>query len=127
MDDAGQQARAKRFGFRADRAAYGCFVIEAEKKQKIVCIVDELALKTVTNDLENILPEVARDLTLLNLLGAPQELERCAIIYRDSKGIWDGVTWSKGEVGFYNINERDLDLAVKCVRSMEGPQKGLLQ
>lgn len=106
-----------RVGFSSARAAYGCILHEAPEG-KIVCLVDEDGPKSVTNDLDNILPELADDLCTIRFLESPQQLLCCAIMYRDSMGIWDGVTWDGRAVGFYSIGELTFDRALAKIRQI---------
>jgi hypothetical protein len=52
---------------------------------KVLYITDEGGLKSVTNDLENVLRDIADEMSV-------EMLRNTRIMYRDSMGIWDGVT-----------------------------------
>lgn len=75
----------------------------------VLYIKDRGGMKSVTNDMENVLKDILDDIgsTLLDY----------RIMYRDSNKIWDGVRISKiTEAGtircqFYSLNERDMDKA----------------
>lgn len=65
----------------------------------VVAIVDlDQGSKSVTNDMENVLDEVRSELG---------SLAGYAIIYRDCRGIWDGVRLGQRGVEFYALNETD--------------------
>ncbi|HET6558089.1 MAG TPA: DUF6011 domain-containing protein [Prolixibacteraceae bacterium] len=77
----------------ANRAEYD-YGIQGE----VIWIVDNGGLKSVTNDMENILADIIRE----------EEIDLCRykIMYQDSMGIWDGVRiGSSGSVTFFPIGE----------------------
>jgi hypothetical protein len=65
----------------------------------ILAIEDLGGMKSVTNDIENILSDIAK-YSLVNL-------SEYRIIYKDSQGVWDGITLKNGRVSFFPINETD--------------------
>ena len=52
----------------------------------------------VTYDMENVLDEIRAEIG---------SLWGYSVIYRDSRGNWDGVRLEQGEVKFYSLNETD--------------------
>lgn len=65
----------------------------------ILAIEDRGGMKSVTNDIENVLEDIRRAENV--------SFSRHLIIYKDSMGIWDGIRLVSGRVVFYSINERD--------------------
>jgi len=70
----------------------------------ILWITDEKGFKSVTNDMENVLRDIAE------VIGFEQLCHK-KIMYRDSMGIWDGVRFS-GEssissISFFPLTEKD--------------------
>lgn len=84
----------------------------------ILYITDEGGLKSVTNDMENVLADISEHVVL-------DELQDLKIIYRDSMGIWDGVNISFGEnhsikgISFYPVTEKNFGRACEKVMSMD--------
>lgn len=77
---------------------------------KVLYITDEGGLKSVTNDMENVLKDITETIAI-------RDLKNLRIMYRDSMGIWDGVGVSfiedqaiKG-VAFYPLTEKDFGKA----------------
>ena len=67
----------------------------------VLWIIDRGGYKSVTNDMENILLDIAE------VIGQDQ-LRQKKIMYRDSMEIWDGVRLSEnGVVSFFSLTERD--------------------
>lgn len=69
--------------------------------------------RTVTNDIENVVNEIYQ------VIG--EKIKDYHIIYRDSEGMWDGVTpsWEVKKCtscDFYNIGETDFNLALEKVK-----------
>ena len=77
----------------------------------IVWIRDLGGMKSVTNDIENVLQDILQDIAL----------ETKKIIYQDSMGIWDEVRCQieagtvKG-VTFHSIGEKDMSKALFSIR-----------
>lgn len=70
-------------------------------EETIIAIVDlDQGSRSVTNDIENVLDEISAH------LGG---LAGYAIIYRDSRGVWDGVRLERGVAVFYGLNETELE------------------
>lgn len=76
----------------------------------LLCIVDLNQGMSVTNDMERVLAKI----------NATTPLQGKKVIYRDSDGIWDGVTFDVAElnrtaailrVNFYHIGAKDLETA----------------
>jgi hypothetical protein len=66
--------------------------------------------RTVTNDIENVINEIYQ------VIG--EKIKGYKIMYRDSEGMWDGVTPSWGvkkcvSCDFYHIGETDFKLALE--------------
>lgn len=76
-------------------------------KGKVLIIEDsDLGNLSVTNDIQNVLTAIKKDLEFL-----PE-----TIIYRDSEGNFDGVDHDKGKfIKFYPVNESDLEKALEKV------------
>lgn len=67
----------------------------------VLWIIDRGGLKSVTNDIENVLKDIEA------VIG-PEGMKRKKIMYRDSMEIWDGVRVSEnGCVSFFPLTERD--------------------
>ena len=77
-------------------------------KGKVLIIEDsDLGNLSVTNDIQNVLTSIKKDLDFL-----PE-----TIIYRDSEGNFDGVEHEQGKFKrFYSVNESDLEKALEKVR-----------
>jgi len=78
-----------------------------ELRGNVVCIVDHDNGRSVTNDVQAVLADIARD-------GVNLATHR--VIYRDTMGVWDeillaGVTFS----AFRSINETDLSAALRKI------------
>jgi hypothetical protein len=70
----------------------------------VIAIVDHDAGRSVTNDAENVIADLA----------AVFDLSKYHVIYRDTRGIWDQllVDCTGHFVGFSRLNERDLFAAL---------------
>lgn len=81
------------------RAVYSCTV-----HGDVIAIVDHNQGKSVTNDAENVIADLA----------ARFDLSRYRVIYQDSLGTWDQLLVdSTGHfAGFSSLNERDLPAAL---------------
>lgn len=81
------------------RAVYSCTI-----HGDVIAIFDHNQGKSVTNDAENVIADLA----------ARFDLSRYRVIYRDSLGTWDQLLVdSTGHfAGFSSINERDLPAAL---------------
>jgi hypothetical protein len=71
----------------------------------VIAIVDHHQGKSVTNDAENVIADLAR---------RGFDLARFRVIYRDTRGIWDQLLVDRTGhfAGFSNLNERDLSGAL---------------
>ncbi|HYD61941.1 MAG TPA: DUF6011 domain-containing protein [Noviherbaspirillum sp.] len=88
----------------ANRASYD-FTIE----QGIVCVVDLDNGRSVTNDAENVIADLA---------AKGIDLDTHLVIYRDTLGVWDQLQVSNLRfAGFKSLNERDKELAKLKVRT----------
>lgn len=72
---------------------------------KVLYITDEGGLKSVTNDMENVLKDITETIPI-------SDMKNLRIMYRDSMGIWDGVGVSFVEdsikgVTFFPLTEKD--------------------
>ncbi len=82
----------------------------------ILYITDQGGLKSVTNDIENVLEDIAQTLSY-------QELRSMKIMYRDSLGIWDGVrvdlTGDRVKsITFYPITEKNFEKACEKISDL---------
>jgi hypothetical protein len=82
--------------------------------EDVLKIVD-LALggNSVTNEAERVLGKIER--------WQPGLIARCRIMYRDSRGIWDGMEWDGQEVRFFPIRETDERSAERKLRQLRPP------
>lgn len=69
----------------------------------IISIIDLKKGKSVTNDIDNILSDIQKELGLQN------PLSNFKIIYKDTYEVWDGIQVSSNGhcSGFYSINEKE--------------------
>ena len=76
-------------------------------KGKVLIIEDsDLGNLSVTNDIQNVLESIYKDLEFL-----PE-----VVIYKDSEGNFDGVEHEKGKfIKFYSVNETDFEKALEKV------------
>ena len=82
--------------------------------QDVIKIVDlNLGSNSVTNDAERVLGKIER--------WQPRLIARCRIMYRDGKGIWDGMEWDGQEVRFFPIRETDERAAERKLRQLRPP------
>ncbi|MGV3588599.1 MAG: hypothetical protein ACO1OF_16455 [Adhaeribacter sp.] len=66
---------------------------------RVIAITDEGGLKSVTNDMENVLQDIKKEIG---------DISPYQIMYKDSLGIWDGVkVGPNGSVSFFSINETE--------------------
>jgi hypothetical protein len=63
---------------------------------------------SVTNDAERVLQKIEQ--------WNPGTLARCRIMYRDSRGCWDGMDWDGQEVRFFPLRETDEAAAERKLR-----------
>jgi hypothetical protein len=79
------------------RAVYG----------NVITIIDHAQGKSVTNDADNVIADLAADF----------DLSKYHVIYRDTRGIWDQLLVDRTGhfAGFSSINERDLSAALAKV------------
>lgn len=78
----------------AERAEYS-YTIDGN----IIAIEDLQGMKSVTNDIENVLRDIINENQLV--------LDEYQVIYKDSFGVWDGVHMTGSRYSFYSINERE--------------------
>jgi hypothetical protein len=73
----------------------------------VIAVVDHDEGRTVTNDAENVIADLAGDF----------DLSKYLVIYRDTRGIWDQLLVDRTGrfAGFSSINERDLSAALAKV------------
>ena len=87
----GSATRGRHYGSQSNRATY---TVAAE--DGVICIVDADQGKSVTNDAEGVVADLARrgfDLSL-------------PVIYRDTQGIWDQIVIEKGcFAGFASLGQ----------------------
>ncbi len=77
-----------------------------ETVEEVLCIEDlgpHDMFKTVTNDAENVLEEIKKE------LGDDMPP---VIIYQDSEGFWDGMEYNDQRVEFYSLNTSDREHAI---------------
>jgi hypothetical protein len=81
------------------RSVYSCTV-----HGNVIAITDHDAGRSVTNDAENVVADLAADF----------DLSKYHVIYRDTRGIWDQILVDRTGhfAGFSSINERDLPAAI---------------
>jgi len=74
----------------------------------VIAIIDHDGARSVTNDAENVVNDLARD---------GFDLSQYQVIYRDTRGIWDQILVDRiGRfAGYSSINERDLVAALTKV------------
>jgi hypothetical protein len=79
--------------------------------EDVLKIVDlDLGDNSVTNDTERVLRKIER--------WQPGLIARCRIMYRDSRGIWDGMEWDGLEVRFFPIRETDERAAERKLKQL---------
>jgi hypothetical protein len=73
----------------------------------VIAIVDHDQGKSVTNDAENVVADLAANF----------DLSKYLVIYRDTRGIWDQILVDRTGhfAGFSSLNERDLSGALSKV------------
>jgi hypothetical protein len=77
----------------------------------VICIVDEGAGKSVTNDVENVLEDLRRE---------GINLARVRLIYRDSQGLWDEIVVLDDRFRrFRAIGARTLEAALDQIRRLK--------
>jgi len=82
--------------------------------QDVIKVVDlNLGSDSVTNDAERVLRKIEQ--------WQPGLIARCRIMYRDSRGIWDGIEWDGQEVTFFPIRETDERAAERKLRQLKLP------
>ncbi len=87
--------------------------------KEILCIIDcdSDGARSVTNDAENIIPEI---------FAIAQPFD--AVIYRDSTGNWDEIRVKDGKfVGFKSINQRDVKIALAVIRERVANRNDLVK
>jgi hypothetical protein len=104
-------SRSKTSTFHQSRSAVGCnqgnqatYTVAAE--DGVICIVDADQGKSVTNDAEGVVADLARcgfDLSL-------------PVIYRDTQGVWDQIVVEKGRFNrFASLGQVSKDAAKRLV------------
>jgi hypothetical protein len=70
----------------------------------VIAIVDHHQGRSVTNDADNVIADLAADF----------DLSKYLVIYRDTRGIWDQLLVDRTGrfAGFSSINERELSAAI---------------
>ena len=66
----------------------------------ILYITDLNGMKSVTNDIENVLADIT-----------PEVYQGKLIMYKDSQGIWDGIRYENNHIEFFSINETNFQNA----------------
>jgi hypothetical protein len=80
--------------------------------EDVLKIVDlDLGGNSVTNDAERVLGKIEQ--------WQPGLIARCRIMYRDSRGNWDGIEWDGEGVTFFPIRETDERAAERKLRQLE--------
>lgn len=79
----------------------------------IVCIEDLNGMKSVTNDMDNILEDLNKQIP---------GLERKKVIYKDSFGVWDEVRFKISSchihsITFHPIGEKEVNKALEIIKS----------
>jgi hypothetical protein len=104
-----KEREAGRESLFANRATYGTAVVRG-----VVCLIDLDAGKTITNDVENVVADLAARRLLLGPFDEPRR-----VIYRDTMGVWDEILVRNGRfAGFRSLNERDRAAALGKVLSL---------
>jgi hypothetical protein len=87
------------------RASYKCEL----EGDDLLLITDLDQGRSVTNDAENVIADLART----------YDLTARRVIYRDTMGVWDGLAVNRGKfTGFVAIDARTRDDAVQRARAM---------
>jgi hypothetical protein len=70
----------------------------------VIAIIDHHQGRSVTNDADNVIVDLAADF----------DLSKYLVIYRDTRGIWDQLLVDRTGrfAGFSSINERELSAAI---------------
>ena len=78
--------------------------------EDVLKIVDlDLGANSVTIDAERVLGKIEQ--------WQPGLIARCRIMYRDSRGIWDGIEWDGEGVTFLPLRERDEKAAERKLKA----------
>jgi hypothetical protein len=81
----------------------------------VIAILDlDLGNKSVTNDIDDVLRKIE--------YYHQRSINSFKIMYRDSRGVWDGVHWDGQRASFFPLQEKDEVLARKKLLSREGSQ-----
>ena len=77
-----------------------------------LCIIDlDKGGVSVTNDMENVLADIQ---------SAEGLLDDLKVVYRDSDGIWDGVTGWPGRIGFTFLGTKTKEEAIEQMLALTG-------
>lgn len=84
---------------------------------EILYITDKGGMKSVTNDVENVLGDISK------VIGF-EDMKKMKIMYRDSMGIWDGIRPAINGTGvksvsFFPLTERDFDRAFEKLNNLK--------
>ena len=79
--------------------------------EEVLCITDHNGPKSVTNNAENVLDEIEKNLKANNI-SMPD-----TIIYSDSNGDYDGLEYDGNDVKFYFLNTRRLTIAIDLAKN----------
>lgn len=95
----------------SNRALYDFTEIANAETANIILIEDLKGMKSVTNDMDNILEDLNKQ-----IIG----LDKKKVIYKDSYGIWDEVRFKitachVHSITFHHINEKEVDKALEIV------------
>lgn len=94
----------------------------------IIWIEDNDNGKSVTNDIDNVLRDINQELTML-ISTDEDSILNYLIMYRDTAGVWDGITASEAGVGrdgaffnasFFSIHKRDRQEAAEKLWDTRG-------
>lgn len=78
----------------------------------VLSIIDQARGASVTNDIENVLAEIAEH---------GVDLSTVQVMYRDTQGIWDAVKLDEGRfAAFVSLNEKDENRARQKLRALKG-------
>ena len=82
-------------------------------KDSVISITDLGGMKSVTNDIENVLTDI-----IIAEIGI--DLDDYKIMYRDSQKIWDGIRFENGCVAFFSLGcTKEAAAREKLLRKVE--------
>jgi len=89
-------------------------------KDGVLCITDHNGPKSVSNNAENVLEEIKAELEANKELTGNTPMPEI-IIYCDTNGDWDGITYDGNDADFYFLNTTDLTEAIKEAKNLIRP------